>query len=215
MLCVRMQGIVLQGFTFASFFFGLKAMGEHYPTWSQGGTAWFTDLSTLDTTYVLPVITAVTFLATTEAAAVDSTDPKSAQMRMAMRALSVAMLPISATMPAGVLMYWITTNTFGTVQGLLMKQSAVRQALNLPPLSDVRSGINASAGSTVVNAAFKEKSSSSNSNSNSSNSSSSSSSGGARQQNISGRNVTVTPAQQAQAEHFKGICMYCIHTHMQ
>jgi YidC/Oxa1 family membrane protein insertase len=194
---VCLQGIVLQGFTFASFFFGLKAMGEHYPTWSQGGTAWFTDLSALDTTYILPVITAVTFLATTEAAAVDSTDPKSAQMRMAMRALSIAMLPISATMPAGVLMYWTTTNTFGTVQGLLMKQSAIRKALNLPPRSD---GV----ASSTVDAAFKDKPSSS--------SSTSSSSSGARQQNISGRTITVTPAQQAQAEHFKGMYVCIVYT---
>lgn len=41
-------------------------MAENVPSFKNGGALWFTDLTTPDATYILPVLTAVTFLITVE-----------------------------------------------------------------------------------------------------------------------------------------------------
>jgi len=41
-------------------------MAEKVPSFKHGGAYWFTDLSTPDTLYVLPVLTALSFLITVE-----------------------------------------------------------------------------------------------------------------------------------------------------
>ena len=41
-------------------------MAENLPSFKNGGALWFTDLTTPDATYILPVLTAVTFLITVE-----------------------------------------------------------------------------------------------------------------------------------------------------
>jgi hypothetical protein len=47
---------------FMSFFFGLKSMGDYYPSISDGGALWFTDLSTSDPYMIFPVVTAASFV---------------------------------------------------------------------------------------------------------------------------------------------------------
>ena len=47
---------------FMSFFFGLKGMGEYFPSISDGGALWFTDLSSADPLYIFPVVTAASFV---------------------------------------------------------------------------------------------------------------------------------------------------------
>ncbi|CAN6932461.1 unnamed protein product [Brassica oleracea] len=37
-------------------------MAEKVPSFKTGGTLWFTDLTTADTTYILPLLTAITFI---------------------------------------------------------------------------------------------------------------------------------------------------------
>jgi hypothetical protein len=126
--------MLFQGVTFISFFFGLQRMGEHYPLWAHGGTAWFTDLAHVDPTHILPALCSLSFLGTVEAAPKDSTNPMSARMSFAFRFLALSMLPISMTMPSGVLLYWVTSNTVGTLQGLALRSPRIRTAWNLPPL---------------------------------------------------------------------------------
>ncbi|XP_048619556.1 mitochondrial inner membrane protein OXA1-like isoform X2 [Brassica napus] len=41
-------------------------MTEKVPSFKTGGTFWFTDLTTADTTYILPLLTAITFIITVE-----------------------------------------------------------------------------------------------------------------------------------------------------
>ena len=41
-------------------------MAEKVPSFQTGGVLWFTDLTTPDSLYILPVITALTFLITVE-----------------------------------------------------------------------------------------------------------------------------------------------------
>jgi YidC/Oxa1 family membrane protein insertase len=53
---------MLQMPIFISMFFALKTMPELYPSMTEGGTLWFTDLSVADESYALPVMSALSFL---------------------------------------------------------------------------------------------------------------------------------------------------------
>ncbi|WZZ71711.1 hypothetical protein YC2023_083081 [Brassica napus] len=44
----------------------IRNMTEKVPSFKTGGTFWFTDLTTADTTYILPLLTAITFIITVE-----------------------------------------------------------------------------------------------------------------------------------------------------
>lgn len=74
------------------------------PSWSEGGYAWFTDLTVADPYYALPVLCSLSFLATIELGAADGmqgqTEQMLSRMKMFMRFIAVAMVPFTASMPA-------------------------------------------------------------------------------------------------------------------
>ena len=47
----------------------IRNMAEKVPSFKTGGTLWFTDLTTADTTYILPLLTAITFIIMVEVGA--------------------------------------------------------------------------------------------------------------------------------------------------
>ncbi|KAG6515647.1 hypothetical protein ZIOFF_026076 [Zingiber officinale] len=61
-----LKGLFIQGPAFMSFFFAISNMVEKVPSFKGGGTLWFTDLTTPDPLYILPILTALSFLATVE-----------------------------------------------------------------------------------------------------------------------------------------------------
>ncbi|WVZ57411.1 hypothetical protein U9M48_007799 [Paspalum notatum var. saurae] len=61
-----LKGALIQGPIFMSFYFAVSNMVEKVPSLKGGGTLWFTDLTTPDSLYILPVLTGLTFLATVE-----------------------------------------------------------------------------------------------------------------------------------------------------
>ena len=83
-----------------------------YPSFVDGGILWFQDLSHRDPTYLLPIISALTMLAATEITLknVDS------QQRWLMRLLPVGFTVFLLSFPAGLFVYWITSNLVTLVQ---------------------------------------------------------------------------------------------------
>jgi len=61
-----MKGLLIQGPVFVSFFFAISNMVEKVPSMKGGGALWFTDLTTPDSLYLLPVVTGLTAFATVE-----------------------------------------------------------------------------------------------------------------------------------------------------
>jgi YidC/Oxa1 family membrane protein insertase len=61
-----LKGLFIQGPIFVSFFLAVRNMSEKMPSFKTGGAYWFLDLSTPDSLYILPVLTALTFLITVE-----------------------------------------------------------------------------------------------------------------------------------------------------
>ncbi|XP_022854064.1 mitochondrial inner membrane protein OXA1-like isoform X3 [Olea europaea var. sylvestris] len=61
-----LKGLLIQGPVFVSFFLAISNMVEKVPSFKHGGAFWFTDLTTPDSMYIFPVLTALTFWITVE-----------------------------------------------------------------------------------------------------------------------------------------------------
>jgi len=109
-------GMLTQMPVFLSMFFGLKQMPEFCPDYASGGTLWFENLSVPDPLFVLPVLNGVTFFALMHNSYKSVPEPKTQQEAVAKTVLTkvipVVMVPIAATLPSGVIIYWITNGAF-------------------------------------------------------------------------------------------------------
>jgi len=158
-----MAPLLMQAPLFIGFFSALRSLADAgVPSLSRGGTAWFSDLTVADPTYGLPLLSAGIFLLTVELNAADGMqgqDPATMRkMKNFMRFLAVALVPLTASMPAGVFVYWATSNACSLVQSTLFKVPATRRVFGLPPL-----GVAASAAVPLPGAALMNPSSSSSS----------------------------------------------------
>jgi YidC/Oxa1 family membrane protein insertase len=91
---------------FGGYSLGGKTVPPQYPSFHEGGILWFQNLSVADPTYLLPIISAITILAATEITS-KNVDP---QQRWLMRLLPVGFTLFLLNFPAGLFVYWITSN---------------------------------------------------------------------------------------------------------
>src|SRR5215210_5457240 len=105
--------ILVQMPIFIGIFYVIRQFGgtpgrtpPEYESFTHGGILWFQDLAHADPYYILPIISAVTMLASTEITA-KNVDP---QQRWLMRLLPVGFTVFLLNFPAGLFMYWITSN---------------------------------------------------------------------------------------------------------
>jgi YidC/Oxa1 family membrane protein insertase len=91
---------------FGGYSLGDKTVPPQYPSFHEGGILWFQNLSVADPTYLLPIISAITMLAATEITS-KNVDP---QQRWLMRLLPVGFTLFLLNFPAGLFVYWITSN---------------------------------------------------------------------------------------------------------
>ena len=101
--------------------FGGYTLGGHTvpplePSFHEGGILWFQNLSAPDPLHLLPIISALTMLAATEITA-KSVDP---QQRWLMRLLPVGITVFLFNFPAGLFVYWITSNLVTLVQNYVI-----------------------------------------------------------------------------------------------
>jgi YidC/Oxa1 family membrane protein insertase len=87
-----------------------------YPSFREGGILWFQDLSQMDPYFVLPVLSALTMLAATEITA-KNIDP---QQRWLMRLLPIGITIFLWSFPAGLFVYWITSNLVTLAQNYVI-----------------------------------------------------------------------------------------------
>jgi YidC/Oxa1 family membrane protein insertase len=95
---------------------GPNGTPPEYPSFTDGGILWFQDLAHADPYYLLPIISAITMLAATEITA-KNLDP---QQRWLMRLLPVGFTVFLLNFPAGLFMYWITSNVVTLVQNYVI-----------------------------------------------------------------------------------------------
>ncbi|MBA2692215.1 MAG: membrane protein insertase YidC [Rubrobacter sp.] len=110
--------ILLQMPIFIGIFYVIRQFGGYgdvegtKPSFQDGGILWFTNLSEMDPYLILPVVSALTMLAATEITA-KNLEP---QQRWIMRILPIGITFFLWSFPAGLFVYWITSNVVTFVQ---------------------------------------------------------------------------------------------------
>jgi YidC/Oxa1 family membrane protein insertase len=120
---------------FISVFFALQKLAAGDPSFATGGAGWVTDLAMPDTTYALPVLSAVLMSATIELGGGDAppTD-MSKRIKMMMRLMPPLSIPLTLSFPGAVVGYWVTTNFFSLTQALFFKLPGVKSLFGIRAL---------------------------------------------------------------------------------
>uniref|UniRef100_A0A0D6R582 Membrane insertase YidC/Oxa/ALB C-terminal domain-containing protein n=1 Tax=Araucaria cunninghamii TaxID=56994 RepID=A0A0D6R582_ARACU len=131
-----LKGLLIQGPIFMSFYFAISNMAENVPSFKQGGALWFLDLSTPDSLYLLPALTALSFLATVELNMQEGLEgnPMAGKMKMFSRFFALITVPVTMNFPKAIFCYWITSNLFSLVYGAVIRQPGVKKALGIPKI---------------------------------------------------------------------------------
>ena len=101
---------------FGGYRVGDRVVPPRFDSFHEGGILWFQNLSNADPTYLLPIISAVTMLAATEITA-KNIDP---QQRWLMRLLPIGFTIFLLNFPAGLFVYWITSNLVTLAQNFVI-----------------------------------------------------------------------------------------------
>ena len=101
---------------FGGYRIGDRVVPATHPSFENGGMLWFQNLSEADPLYILPIISALTMLAATEITA-KNIDP---QQRWLMRLLPIGITVFLFNFPAGLFVYWITSNLVTLVQNYVI-----------------------------------------------------------------------------------------------
>jgi YidC/Oxa1 family membrane protein insertase len=89
---------------------------ETFPSFASGGLLWFVDLTRADPYFILPVLSAsILFVA----GGISSRNVAPGQRRM-MRLMPIAFTAFIARFPAGLFVYWVSSNTITLVQNYLI-----------------------------------------------------------------------------------------------
>ncbi|XP_013723903.1 mitochondrial inner membrane protein OXA1-like [Brassica napus] len=109
-------------------------MAEKVPSFKTGGTLWFTDLTTAYTTYILPLLTAITFIIMVESNLQEGMEgnPVAGTMKKFSRIIAFLSIPILMGIEKALFCYWLTSNLFTLGYGLALRRPDVRKLLNLP-----------------------------------------------------------------------------------
>ncbi|XVF12974.1 hypothetical protein REPUB_Repub08aG0166700 [Reevesia pubescens] len=131
-----LKGLFIQGPIFVSFFIAISTMAEKMPSFKSGGAYWFMDLSTPDSLYILPVLTALTFLITVECNMQEGMEgnPAAKTMKNVSRVLAALTVPFTMSFPKAIFCYWITSNLFSLTYGLVLKAPGVKKAIGVPEI---------------------------------------------------------------------------------
>ncbi|KAK1378140.1 mitochondrial inner membrane protein OXA1-like [Heracleum sosnowskyi] len=135
-----LKGLLIQGPVFLSFFFAIQNMVEKVPSFKEGGAFWFVDLTTPDSFYIFPVLTALTFWITVECNMQEGMEgnPAGATMKKVMRVFALITVPITMSFPKAIFCYWITSNLFSLFYGLVIRAPNVKKLLGIPNIPVAR-----------------------------------------------------------------------------
>uniref|UniRef100_A0A8P4KCX0 Cytochrome c oxidase assembly factor COX18 n=1 Tax=Dicentrarchus labrax TaxID=13489 RepID=A0A8P4KCX0_DICLA len=98
-----------------------------------GGTLWIPDLTVPDSTWILPVCLGLTNLLILEVFSLQRVNPSRFQriVTNVIRGFSVLMVPIAATVPSSMALYWFISSLVGFSHNLLLRSPAIHKLLKL------------------------------------------------------------------------------------
>jgi YidC/Oxa1 family membrane protein insertase len=108
--------VLVQVPVFVTMYQVIRNHEEAFPSFASGGLLWFTDLTRADPYFVLPVLSASILVA---AGRISSRNVDPGQRRM-MWLLPIVFTTFIARFPAGLFVYWVTSNTVTLVQNCLI-----------------------------------------------------------------------------------------------
>lgn len=108
--------ILIQMPVFITMYRVIRVHEETFSSFASGGILWFTDLTKADPYFILPILSAAILVGASE---ISSRNVNPSQ-RMTMRFLPVIFTFFIARFPAGLFVYWVTSNTVTLVQNYLI-----------------------------------------------------------------------------------------------
>lgn len=111
-LLIQMPIIIGIFYVIRKFGGGVAGAEAEYPSFTTGGILWFQNLTDHDPLYILPVLSAVTMLASMEI----TNKAMEPQQRWLMRLMPLGITVFLWSFPAGLFVYWITSNVITFVQ---------------------------------------------------------------------------------------------------
>ncbi|KAJ0049215.1 hypothetical protein Pint_14987 [Pistacia integerrima] len=131
-----LKGLFINAPIFMSFFFAISNMAEKVPSFKTGGAFWFTDLSSPDEFYIFPILCGLTFLITVECNTQDGMEgnPTAGIVKNVSRGFAALSVPLTMGFPQAIFCYWITSNLFSLVYGLVLKAPGVKKFLGVPQI---------------------------------------------------------------------------------
>jgi YidC/Oxa1 family membrane protein insertase len=127
--------VLVQVPVFVTMYRVVRSHEEAFPSFASGGLLWFTDLTKADPYFILPVLSASILLAAGEVSARNVAP----QQRRLMRLLPVAFTAFIARFPAGLFVYWVTSNTVTLTQNLFIYRHSSEDTQWLPSRNTVGS----------------------------------------------------------------------------
>uniref|UniRef100_A0A2M4BUB3 Putative inner membrane protein cox18 mitochondrial n=1 Tax=Anopheles marajoara TaxID=58244 RepID=A0A2M4BUB3_9DIPT len=106
-----------------------------YTELTLGGFGWIPNLTELDHSLILPVALGVINLVIIEIQANSRTKPPSKLQTIftnLFRGLSIVMVPIAASVPSCLCLYWVTSSAYGLGQNLLLLSPRFRRIVGIP-----------------------------------------------------------------------------------
>lgn len=100
---------------------------------ATGGALWFPDLTIPDSTWILPVCLGLTNLLIVEVFSLQRVSASRTQRLVlnAIRGFSLLMIPIAATVPSSMALYWFASSLVGFSHNLLLRSPSVHRLLRL------------------------------------------------------------------------------------
>ncbi|ROL50248.1 Mitochondrial inner membrane protein COX18 [Anabarilius grahami] len=102
---------------------------------ATGGALWFPDLTLPDSTWIMPVSLGLINLIITEIFALRQLEPSKFQKYVThfIRGISLVMIPIAATVPSSMSLYWLSSSCVGLAHNLLLRSPRFRGVCRIPP----------------------------------------------------------------------------------
>lgn len=122
---------------FASFVFSIRDLvinGDESLNLTDGGIAWFYDLSEKDKTFILPMVALCSSYMAVEIAVSNSKGKLILLFKDVLQSLLLLSAPFVHNLPAGVFCYWIPNSLFGIAQSLALRNPRFMKVFRIPPL---------------------------------------------------------------------------------
>lgn len=116
--------LLVQMPVFITMYHVIRAHNEHLPSFAHGGALWFKDLTAPDPYLALPALSACLMLAAFEV----SSKGAPARQRRVMRFMPLVFTAFIARFPAGLFVYWVTSNAVTLTQNLAVNRLMPRGA---------------------------------------------------------------------------------------